>query len=324
MRIFKILALFFLLMCLVSCSEQDSKEQTYFVAASDFLAKSTNTIIGKYYSIQQNNEQTSLLRMLDIKSFTGEHVVYDLVEYEFNNKPSDTDMMINLGAVSVLDPDPDLTIKRRQDRLPKPYALTGNISVEKRGIEASLKLDQPNNGAMSCYRYMTTDQSLLTFEFCESGYRGINEGVFRHKDDYVPSSLVREVIASNPGFPEKIPIPKPNKTVTALENIGPQNVTTDIQYDAEIISSAVICLDNMGLFSPEEGNKIGTSYIEWIKMRYGVEYITEFFYIFKDALISSDKALQSKGMQDCEKRIADFDELAQLIGYKRPQTPLKK
>ena len=325
MRPCKALALLLLLMCVVSCSGEASKEQKHIAAGADLVSKASDTITGRYYAIGKKQGKPSTLKVLHIKSFTVDRVVYDLVEYEFNPKPSDVEAMGMLGSVSVSDPNPQGTIQRRQDRLPKPYAVTGIKGIPQRGVEAPLTMEKPKENALSCYRYTALTPQQLTFEFCENGYRGINPGEFRHQGDYESKSVVSEwesvvteILAANPGFPDTAPVANSGKSATASRKLEPQNVVTDIRYDGEVIGRAAVCLDNKGLLSQEEGNKIGAAYLNWLTMTYGREDAAPFFYILKEALTVGEKAQQKAGMADCDQRIAAFDELAKVIGYQRP------
>jgi len=325
-HILKKATLLFLLVCAVSCSGEAAGEQKYHSAANDFLTKSAATIPGKYFSVQKGSGQTDILRMVDIKSFTKDRVVYDFVEYEFNKKPSDQETMGNLGAVSVSDPNPTQTMQRRQARLPTPYGLTGATGVEQRGVEAPLTMGKPNEKALSCYRYTALSPQTIFFEFCEGGYRGVRIGLaeYRHQADYEPKSIVAEVFAANPGFPEKTPSANSGRSAAASGKPEPQSVVTDIRYDGEIIGRAAVCLDNRGQLPAEEGNKIGAAYLHRLTMTYGREDAAPFFYIFKEALTVGEKAQQKEGMADCDERIAAFDELAKIIGYQRPQLSPRK
>lgn len=323
MRQCEAIASLFLLVCVVSCSGEASEEQKYISAGADFISRANDTITGRYYSIGKKQGQPSTLKVLHIKSFSVDRVVYDLVEYEFNPMPSGLEMMNQLGSVSVSDPDPEGTIQRRRDRLPKPYALTKIVGIAQKGIDVPLTMDGPNERALSCYSYTAVEHNFLRFEFCEGGYRGVNaDGAieFRRQEDPGPLSIVAEVLAANPGFPDKVPDLDSNKNTTISENLEHQDVTTDIQFDGEIIGSAFFCMGNMGLFTDEEARKVGTTYIKWLRMKYGNDYMNQFFYIFKDALIAGEKKQQNRGMQDCDERIATFDDLAKVIGYERPRT----
>ncbi len=320
----KNVALLFLLLCVTSCSGEASKEQKHISAGAELISKSADTITGRYYSVERKDGQPSSLRVLDVKSFTVEQVVYDLVEYSFNPKPSNVEMILLLGTTGPFDPDPEGTLQRRRDRLPKPYALTGIKGAEKKGVEAPLSMDKPNEKSLSCYSYTAKGESELVFEFCEGGYRGVNFGRFRHLEDYDPKAVVAQILAANPGFPETVPDFNASKSPIEPANFAYQDVTTDVQFDGEIIASAAFCLGNMGLLPNEEARKIGLEYIKCLKRKYGEGYAEPLFYIFKGALIAGEKAQQKRGMQDCDKRIAAFDELAKIIGYQRPSTSTKE
>ena len=188
-------------------------------------------------------------------------------------------------------------------------------------------MEKPNDNALSCYRYTALTPQAFVFEFCENGYRGVNLGEFRHQGDYESKSVVSEwqsvvteVLAANPGFPDTMP----DKSAAAPAKLEHQDVTTDIRFEGEIIGSAAFCMGNMGLLSDEEAGKVGTTYIKWLRMKYGNAYMDQFFYIFKDALIAGEKAQQKRGMQDCDKRIAAFEDLAKVIGYERPHVSPRK
>ncbi|CAK7067106.1 MAG: hypothetical protein DELT_01691 [Desulfovibrio sp.] len=306
-------ALFFVVLCLASCSDSENAS-----GPSVLFEQSASSITGKYYSIRESKGATGSLRVLNITSATKERVVYDLAEYEFNNEPSNLDNLHLLGAVSVTDPTPEITMNRRRSRLPTPYSLTGTALLDKKGVEAPVVSGKPVKGAVACYRYATVGQAPFTFEFCEDGYQVISDGSFLREEKYPAQSAVRKVIAANPGFPDTVPAPNSGSGVTASRKSGPQNVVTDIQYDGEIIGRAAVCLSKVAPLPQEEENKIGAAYLRWMVMTYGREDAAPFFYILKEALIVGEKSQQKEGMTDCDKRIAAFDELAQIIGYQRP------